>query len=124
MKPLKVFLTALLAVVFSVSTFAQTQDQVAMNMNEPTVKTESFKVLGLCGMCKSRIEKTAKAEGATSAAWDSKTQMLTVTFDPSKTSKDALSKKIASVGHDTELYKAPDDVYENLPGCCHYERLK
>jgi hypothetical protein len=124
MKTLKVFLTAFLAVVFSVSTFAHNQGQVAMNMNEPTVKTETFKVLGKCGMCKTRIEKNAKVEGATSAAWDSKTQMLTVTFDPSKTNKDALSKKLASVGHDTELYKAPDDVYENLPGCCHYERLK
>jgi len=124
MKTLKVFLTAFLAVVFSVSTFAHNQGQVGMNMNEPTVKTETFKVLGKCGMCKTRIEKNAKVEGATSAAWDSKTQMLTVTFDPSKTNKDALSKKLASVGHDTELYKAPDDVYENLPGCCHYERLK
>jgi hypothetical protein len=124
MKPLKVFLTALFAVVFSMSTFAKTQDQVAMNMNEPTVKTESFKVLGQCGMCKTRIEKTAKGEGATSAAWDSKTQMLSVTFDPSKTNKDALSKKLAAVGHDNDLYKAPDDVYDKLPGCCHYERMK
>jgi hypothetical protein len=124
MKPLKVFLFVFFAFAFSVSTFAQAQDQVAINMNQPTVKTESFKVLGKCGMCKTRIEKTAKGEGAASAAWDSKTQMLTVTYDASKTNKDALSKKIASVGHDTELYKAPDDVYENLPGCCHYERMK
>jgi hypothetical protein len=124
MKTLRVIFTVMFAVALCVSAYAGTRDQLAMNMNEPTVKTESFKVLGLCGMCKSRIEKTAKGEGATSAAWDSKTQMLTVTFDPSKTSKDALSKKIASVGHDTELYKASDDVYENLPGCCHYERLK
>ena len=87
-------------------------------------KTETFKVWGKCGMCKTRIENTAKAEGATSAAWDMKSQMLTVTYDPAKTSKDGLSKKLAAVGHDTEKYKAPDDVYAKLPGCCHYERSK
>jgi len=87
-------------------------------------KTETFKVSGECGMCKSRIEKIAREEGATSASWDLKTKMITVSFDPTKTSVDALSKKIASVGHDTEKYKADDKVYEALPDCCHYERSK
>ncbi|MFA5818075.1 MAG: hypothetical protein WC854_02205 [Bacteroidales bacterium] len=50
--------------------------------------------------------------------------MVTVTFDPSKTSVDALSKKFASVGHDTEKYKTDDKVYDALPGCCKYERTK
>ncbi|TAL64249.1 MAG: ATPase [Bacteroidetes bacterium] len=87
-------------------------------------KTESFKVWGNCGMCKDRIEKAAKAEGATNAAWDAKTKMVTVTFDPSKTNVDAISKKLASVGHDTEKYKADDKVYDGLPGCCKYERTR
>lgn len=75
-------------------------------------------------MCKTRIETTAKGEGVTNASWDLKTRILTVSYDPSKTNKDALSKKLASVGHDTEKYKAPDDVYAKLPACCHYERSK
>jgi hypothetical protein len=50
--------------------------------------------------------------------------MLAVTFDSKKTSVDAMSKKLALVGHDTEKYRAPDDVYAKLPGCCHYERGK
>jgi hypothetical protein len=37
---------------------------------------------------------------------------------------DALSMKVASVGHDTEFYGAPEKVYVKLPGCCHYERTK
>jgi len=88
------------------------------------LKTETFKVWGKCDMCKDRIEAAAKAEGASSAAWIEKTQLLTVTFDPAKTNKDALCRKLASVGHDTEKYKAPDAVYEKLPGCCHYDRAK
>jgi copper chaperone CopZ len=63
-------------------------------------------------------------DGITKAAWDEKTKMVTVTYDPSKITVDAMQKKVASLGHDTEKYKAPDDVYAKLPGCCHYERAK
>jgi len=122
MKTLNLFVTILMVAGFNLSAFAQMHDHSQMNMS--ATKTESFKVLGKCDMCKTRIENTIKAEGATTASWDAKTQLLTVTFDPSKTNKDALSKKLASVGHDTEKYKAPDVVYSKLPGCCHYERVK
>ena len=37
---------------------------------------------------------------------------------------DALEKKLASVGHDTEKYKAENKVYDGLPGCCKYDRAK
>jgi copper chaperone CopZ len=122
MKTLNLFLTVLFALGLSVSSSAQ--NNVQSNVKMTSSKTESFKVWGKCEMCKARIEKTVKADGVTSAAWDLKTQMLTVTYDPAKTNKDELSKKLAAVGHDTEKYKAPDDVYAKLPGCCHYERSK
>jgi hypothetical protein len=119
MKTIKLFVAIVMLVSFSGTLSAQT---TAKNSGQP--KTETIKVSGNCGMCKDRIEKAAKDEGATSAAWDSKTKMLTVSFDESKTNADAIAKKMASVGHDTEKYKAADDVYAKLPGCCHYERAK
>ncbi|HPT21652.1 MAG TPA: heavy-metal-associated domain-containing protein [Bacteroidales bacterium] len=122
MKTLDFLLTVLLAIGLNISDSAQTSDHIQVNMS--STKTESFKVWGKCDMCKARIEKTVKAEGVISGSWDAKTQMLTVTYDSLKTSKDVLSKKLASVGHDTEKYKAADDVYAKLPGCCHYERAK
>lgn len=122
MKTLNLVFTIVLLTGLSFSTKAQMHDHSKMNMSSP--QTESFKVWGKCDMCKARIEKTVKVEGVTNATWDEKTQLLTVTYDPSKTGKDALSKKLASVGHDTEKYKAPDDVYAKLPGCCHYDRSK
>ena len=114
----------MIAVVFaaSLSLRSNTVNQNTSTAGVQATLTETFKVWGKCDMCKTRIEKTVRAEGATNAEWDTKTQMLTVTFDPSKTNKDALSKKLAAVGHDTEKYRAPDDVYAKLPGCCHYER--
>lgn len=95
-----------------------------MNTNQPATKTETFKVWGQCDMCKARIEKTVKVEGVSTALWDEKSQLLTVTIDPAKTSKDVLSKKLATAGHDTEKFKATDEAYAKLPGCCYYERQK
>lgn len=87
-------------------------------------KTDTIKVNGECGMCKSRIQKTLKIDGISSAVWDVESKLLTVTYNPEKITNDEIQKKIAAVGHDTEKYTAPDDVYSKLPGCCKYERKK
>ena len=87
-----------------------------------TLTKSTVLVKGDCGMCKERIETTAKKNGAKSAEWSAEMQKLQIEFDPIKTSTDKILKEIAVVGHDNELYTAPDSVYEKLPGCCHYER--
>lgn len=88
-------------------------------------KTEKFKVYGNCGMCENRIEKAAKSvEGVTAADWDKETKMIEVLFDESKTDVHKIQMAIAEVGHDTEISKADDKVYNALPGCCHYDRPK
>lgn len=87
-------------------------------------KTDSFTVHGNCGMCKKRIETAAKLDGVTAAVWNVDTKVMTVTYDPAKTSADAVQKKVAAVGHDTDKYTAEDKVYSKLPGCCLYERKK
>jgi maltose-binding protein MalE len=120
MKTFRLFIMVLTAITISVTASAQSQAQPG----KATPVTETFKVWGKCDMCKARIEKTAVAAGAETASWEAKTQKLTVTYDPAKTGRDALSKKLAAVGHDTEKYKAPDEVYDKLPACCHYDRSK
>ncbi len=87
-----------------------------------TITKSTFKVKGECGMCKERIETTAKKSGATYANWSAEKQELAVEYDISKVSPDEILKKIAHVGHDNEKYSATDDVYRNLPGCCLYPR--
>ncbi len=87
-----------------------------------TITQETFTVKGECGMCKERIETSAKETGATSANWNAKTQKLQLKFDADKTSADQILKNIAAVGHDNERYTSTADTYENLPSCCHYER--
>lgn len=83
---------------------------------------ETYDVSGLCSMCKSRIEKAAKEAGATTADWTISTKKLTVQFDHGKSSKEQILKKVAEVGHDNEMFRAPDEVYNNLPDCCLYDR--
>jgi len=90
-----------------------------------TAKTDSITVQGNCGMCKNRIEKAAKSvDGVTSAEWNKETKMLELTYDESKTNIHKVHMAISLVGHDTDMLKAKDKVYNNLPGCCKYDRPK
>ena len=98
---------------------------ITISLSAQEMKTEKFKVAGNCDMCKNRIEKAAKSvEGVTSANWDKDTKMIEVKFYPDSTSLHKIEMAIADAGHDTEMHKASDEVYNKLPGCCHYERMK
>ena len=80
-----------------------------------------FKVEGACGMCKDRIENVANShKGASHADWNLGTKMLSVVIDESKTSISALRTAIAQAGHDNGDFIAPQEVYEDLHGCCKY----
>jgi len=49
--------------------------------------------------------------------------MLHLSYDSKKVDLEKVHKAIAALGHDTEKLKASDSVYNELPGCCLYERL-
>lgn len=92
---------------------------------QSTKKTENIKVHGNCDMCKEKIEGSLKKkDGVISKRWDSKTQMLSVTYDASKITIQDIGKKIAAVGYDNEHAKATDETYNKLHHCCQYERPK
>jgi len=101
-----------------------------MNMNQHSSmpmlppKTETLKVWGKCAMCKTRIEKIALASSVTSADWNVKTKVLTVVYEPNRSSMDYISGKLAKAGHDTGLKSAKDKAYDALPDCCKYERIR
>lgn len=113
MKSIKVTLAVILVTIMSASVNAQ-------NHSQPSVAT--FSVKGKCGMCKARIEKAALINGVTSANWDAVAQSLTIVYDPSVVALDQVQKAVAAVGHDTEKFRADDNIYNALPGCCKYTR--
>ncbi len=86
-------------------------------------KTEKFNVKGNCGSCENRIETAAKSvKGVSSAKWNQETKVLEVTFDDAVTDLKKVEMAVAKSGHDTPLFKASDDTYKSLPGCCKYDR--
>ena len=80
-----------------------------------------FRVEGNCEMCKDRIETTAMSvRGVQSATWDMDNKILHLEYNKSLTARENVQKAIAAAGHDNGKYRAPDDVYNNLPECCLY----
>tara|TARA_R110000868_G_scaffold212443_3_gene462367 strand:- start:378 stop:977 length:600 start_codon:yes stop_codon:yes gene_type:complete len=89
------------------------------------VASFSFSVSGKCGMCKKRIEKAAKSvAGVTSAVWGKESKIITIGVSDASTTEAMVSDAIIAVGHDTKFSKAKLETYENLPGCCHYDRVQ
>lgn len=118
MKNIVSILSFIAILICSNSVSAQT---VKSTQKSTPVVTETLKVSGVCGMCKKRIEKAAfGVKGIESAKWTAKDQLLTVTFDSKKTTKDAIAKRIAAAGHDVEMVKAAEKTYSKLPECCRY----
>ncbi|MDP2159356.1 MAG: heavy-metal-associated domain-containing protein [Flavobacterium sp.] len=82
-----------------------------------------IEVNGNCDMCKKRIEKAAlSVKGVKSAVWHIDHQDLHLVLDENKVSINQVHEAIAKVGHDTDKVKANDEVYNDLHGCCQYER--
>lgn len=96
----------------------------ACNAQIKNATTESVKIYGNCGMCKSTIEKAGNVKKVAKVDWNKDTQMATLTYDPSKTNQAEILKRIALAGYDSDQFLAPDDVYAKLPGCCQYDRVK
>jgi copper chaperone CopZ len=86
-------------------------------------ETITAKVSGNCGMCEATIEKAGSIKKEAQVEWDKDKQVATITYDPQKTTADQVLKRIALAGYDNEKFLAPEEAYNNLHGCCQYERL-
>jgi membrane fusion protein, copper/silver efflux system len=115
----------------------KTSAMPGMDMSDASVKDEYLKeitsnkqlttttvgVSGNCEMCKERIEKAAlSVSGVSNASWDLNTKKLNVDFDNRKANPEIIQRAIANKGHDTEMFRADDEVYKALPECCLYRK--
>lgn len=85
-------------------------------------KTITVNVYGNCGTCKRNIETAANAKKISAAEWNENNSTAVLTYDSTKTTADAILKKIALAGYDNQSYMAPDAAYSKLDLCCQYER--
>ena len=114
---MKKFILIVLVSLIGIS--VQAQEKKSKN------KKVEFKVAGNCGMCEKRIEKAAySVKGVKSAEWHSEHGDIHLIIDETKCSSKDVAEAIALVGHDTEFVKAKDATYNNLHGCCLYERME
>lgn len=104
---------------------------VVINMQSQERKKDKnakvvFKVDGICGMCKKRIETAAlKTKGVKFAIWDVNTHLLNLIMDERKTEVATVQKNILKVGHDILLSDdkklvAADEAYNSVHPCCKY----
>jgi copper chaperone CopZ len=105
-------------IVVSIALFT-TNISIAQTKN---LKVAEVKVYGNCGMCKKTIEKAGNVKGKSNVVWDTETAMARITIDSTKTSIDDVLKSIAKVGYDSDKFRSSDSVYDNLHGCCQYDR--
>ena len=120
MKTIKRLFVIAIAVAITSSAKAQVYNY---KLDGPFTTTQSFKVSGVCVMCKHRIENALKkTDGIWSADWNEDSKTLMVSYNRTKTNPDKIQQVIAAIGHDTEKFKASDNVYAALPDCCHYSR--
>ncbi|MBU6325171.1 MAG: heavy-metal-associated domain-containing protein [Bacteroidetes bacterium] len=107
----------IIALILGIITLYNAQ---AMSLPQaPPVKAQ-FKASGNCGQCKERIEQALDVPGIKHAVYLTEEQIVQVSFNASKISLEQIQRLVSQAGHDTELFKASDQVYQTLPGCCRY----
>ncbi len=112
MKSLSKMVMVIAVLLSSINGFAQIKN----------AKTETVKIYGNCEMCKTTIEKAGNVKKVASVDWNKDTKVATLTYDSDRTNQDEILKRIALAGYDNEKFRAPDDVYAKLAGCCQYDR--
>ncbi len=112
------YITMLMLVFSGITSYSQTY--------KPSSKDSSitFKVFGTCIQCKNRIEEAVKSKGVKSASWDIDTKQFSLVYNPAQISLDKIQNRIVAVGHDLENKKTKDNVYSELPACCHYREME
>ena len=80
----------------------------------------TFGISALCGMCETRIEAAFDQKGIVAADYNLDTKKIHVVYKTKKWNEESLHKLATVIGHDTEKYKATDEAYANIHGCCKY----
>ncbi len=84
-------------------------------------QTDTLKVMtsAVCEMCKKTIEHDMSFEkGVKKISLDVENKLLTVIYDPKKTSPEKIRIAITKTGYDADSLKADPKAFKRLPECC------
>ncbi|MGI4875235.1 MAG: heavy-metal-associated domain-containing protein [Janthinobacterium lividum] len=98
---------------------AQTAPTAAAATAKKGTEMVQFKTSAVCDMCKARLEKSlAYEKGVQAANLDVASKVLTVTYNPAKTTPAALRTAVQKTGYDADAQTADARAYGRLPECC------
>lgn len=118
---MKAFAFSLLTLLSIGGSAAQAQTLPTSTAAAKTKGSEmaQFKTSAVCDMCKARLEKSlAYEKGVQAAHLDVSSKVLTVTYNPAKTTPTALRTAVQKTGYDADETTADARAYERLPDCC------
>jgi mercuric ion binding protein len=82
-------------------------------------KVVKIKTTAVCEMCKARIERTlGLSKGIKESNLDLKDKVVTVKYNPNKTSPEAIRETIINTGYDADGQLANQKAHDKLPSCC------
>jgi copper chaperone CopZ len=94
---------------------AQTQKEAPKD-GPQTIK---IKTSAVCDMCKETLEKAmAYEKGVKESSLDVDSKVLTVKYDPTKTTPEKIKTAVTKAGYDADEMVADARAYSNLNPCC------
>lgn len=82
-------------------------------------KEIKIKTSAICEMCKARIERNlGLSKGVKESNLNLKDKVLTVKYNPGKTSPEAIKATIIGTGYDADEQVANQKAHDKLPSCC------
>lgn len=86
---------------------------------EASIAELKVKTSAVCKMCKGTIEEALSYEkGIKKSDLDVKSKILTVTYNPKKTTPEKIRTAISNAGYDADDIPANPKAYKNLDDCC------
>ncbi len=105
---------SILSIVVIVLAFITTSAKAQNNTAELKIKTSAT-----CEMCKATIEKyMAFEKGVKKSELDVATKILTVTYNPQKTTPEKIRIAVSKSGYDADDVKADPKAFAKLEECC------
>ncbi len=111
---MKNLIITLSLITLSLGAWAQQKDTAKEGIQTIQIKTSA-----VCDMCKETMEKAmAYEKGVKESNLNVDTKILTVKYDPKRTTPEKIKLAITKAGYDADEMKADPKAYESLDACC------
>ena len=105
--------------VISILTILLTISILTFAVKPPKTAEIKIKTSAKCGMCKKRIERDlGVSKGIVNSNLNLDDKVVTITYNPKKTSPEKIKEVISKIGYDADEVVADQKSHDALPSCC------